>query len=125
MEEIKCSLCKRVYTGDHCTYCFTTVDVPNWKDPKTWPLEEQVKYVQSEALKLWQDRQTKYGPSNIAITGALGCYVRSQDKLARLGRVYKEGAKGTPDESIEDSWLDLMNYAMMGLMCHRGWWPGA
>jgi len=93
---------------------------PNYKD---FPLEVAVKDAYVAAYRIWRDRQAKYGPSNIAITGALGCYVRSQDKLARLSMVYKNGTKDTPDESIEDSWLDLLNYAMMGYLCHKGQWP--
>lgn len=89
------------------------------------PLEEDMKKIQAEAMKLWRSRQEKYGPTNIGRTGALGCYVRSNDKLARLHNVYMMGVGNMPDESIEDSWLDLMNYAMMGLACHRGVWPQA
>lgn len=79
----------------------------------------------NKAFAIWEQRQQKYGPSNISTTGALGCYVRSQDKLARLGRVYKDGVKDMPDESVNDSWLDLVNYAVMGYMCHNNLWPGA
>jgi len=97
-----------------------------WPMPTTWkeePLKNAVREAYAAAYRIWCDRQAKYGPSNIAITGALGCYVRSQDKLARLSMVYKNGTKDTPDESIEDSWLDLLNYAMMGYLCHKGQWP--
>lgn len=87
------------------------------------PLEVRVLGVQEQAYELWKDRQRKYGCTNISRTGALGCYVRGMDKLARLGHVYRDGAKDMPDESISDSWLDLMNYAMMGYMCHNGLWP--
>ena len=124
-DTILCTLCNQEYTEACCPRCFTNEAVTSWKDPNSWSLETRVQYVQGIAFKLWQDRQAKYGPTNIAITGALGCYVRSQDKLARLSRVYKEGAKDMPDESISDSWLDLMNYAMMGYMCENGLWPGA
>jgi hypothetical protein len=88
-------------------------------------LESKVLDVFTRAFHLWRDRQAKYGPTNIAGTGALGCYVRSCDKLARLRQVYlKNTGVNAPDETIVDSWLDLLNYAMMGLMCHEGDWPG-
>lgn len=90
------------------------------------PLELDVRMVMNMALALWKDRQAKYGPRNIAATGALGCYVRANDKLARLGRVYLEGKRTEmSDESINDSWLDLLNYALMGYMCENNLWPGS
>lgn len=84
--------------------------------------ENRVRKVMEKAFELWKDRQTKYGPSNIAATGAMGCYVRSVDKLARLKGVYLHGKTDTPDETISDSWLDLINYAVMGYMCHHDDW---
>jgi hypothetical protein len=28
------------------------------------------------------------------------------------------------DEPLEDTWKDLIGYSLMGLLCHRGLWPG-
>src|SRR5437773_793557 len=55
------------------------------------PLEAQFSAVLDQARALWRERQKKYGPTNIAATGALGCLVRSTDKLARLREVYING----------------------------------
>jgi len=76
-----------------------------------------------DAFKVFQDRQKKYGPNNIAKRREAGVLVRIDDKLARLARVYLEGGKDTPDESVEDSWLDGINYFAIGLMLHRRAWP--
>jgi len=76
-----------------------------------------------DAFKVFQDRQKKYGPNNIAKRREAGVLVRIDDKLARLAHVYLEGGKDTPDESVEDSWIDLCNYGAIGLLCHRGAWP--
>lgn len=90
------------------------------------PLEQEVLGVLNKAFELWKDRQAKYGPRNIAATGALGCFVRANDKLARLGRVYLEGKRTEmSDESVNDSWLDLLNYALMGYMTENNLWPGS
>jgi hypothetical protein len=86
-------------------------------------LEQKVLSALSTAYALWKNRQKKYGPQNIAFTGAQGCFVRSLDKLSRLRGVYLENRPDMPDESIEDSWLDLLNYALMGYMCHKKEWP--
>ena len=86
-------------------------------------LELQVLKVMAEAFALWKERHRKYGPRNIGMFGATGCVVRCGDKVARLALVYlKEQGAEAQDESVEDSWLDLLNYAAMGLTCHRGMW---
>jgi hypothetical protein len=87
-------------------------------------LEVEMIRILTRAFRLWQDRQLKYGRGNIARTGAVGCYIRCEDKLARLNGVYVKGRKDMPDESISDSWLDLLNYAMMGYASHHNIWPG-
>ena len=67
-----------------------------------------------------------YGPMNIA--GAPGgpmngLRVRMYDKLARLNNLIDTG--DTPNyESIEDTLLDLANYAIIGLLVQRGQWEG-
>ena len=77
-----------------------------------------------EIFSLWKERQAKYGPSNIAAFGEVGCLVRGHDKMARLRRALMDNLGAVmPDESVEDSWKDLTNYAVMGLVCRRGQWP--
>lgn len=77
-----------------------------------------------ECFSIWKERHRKYGRGNIAEFGATGCLIRSADKKARLREFYIGGKTETPDESIEDSWKDAANYALMGLLCHRKLWPG-
>ena len=67
-----------------------------------------------------------YGPMNIsgAPGGPMnGLRVRMYDKLARLNNLVDTG--DTPNyESIEDTLLDLANYAIIGLLVQRGQWEG-
>lgn len=89
-------------------------------------LEEAVLRRSIRAYRLWQERQLKYGEGNIARHGALGCLIRDTDKTARLEEFYLHGRKDNmPDESVVDSWLDKVNYALMGLICFEGDWPGS
>lgn len=71
------------------------------------------------------DKQADYGPSNInnAHGGPInGLLVRIGDKFERLKNLYSSEDK--PNfESIEDSFKDLANYAIIGLMVQRGKWP--
>lgn len=77
-------------------------------------------------LRVFKQRQRKYGRENIAESGASGVRVRTADKLARLKQLYVagKGAEST-DESVQDTWLDVGNYGFIGLMVHMGTWPGA
>jgi hypothetical protein len=71
-------------------------------------------------------KHADYGPMNIAGApgGAMnGLRVRMYDKLARLNNLVDTG--DTPNyESIEDTLIDLANYAIIGLLVQRGQWEG-
>lgn len=71
------------------------------------------------------DKQEDYGPLNIARApgGPLnGLRVRIYDKVARINNLIDTGA--TPNnESLEDSFTDLANYAVIALMVLNGTWP--
>ena len=69
-----------------------------------------------------------YGPYNIAHApgGATnGLLVRMHDKMERLKNLYYNRKGNTPNyESIEDTYKDLANYAIIGLLVQRGQWEG-
>ena len=66
-----------------------------------------------------------YGPTNISLSpgGPLnGLRVRMHDKTARINHLIDSGA--TPEnESLRDSFLDLLNYSAIALMVLDGNWP--
>ena len=71
------------------------------------------------------DKQVDYGPNNInnAHGGPInGLLVRIGDKFERLKNLFSTGKKPN-HESIEDSFKDLANYAIIALMVERGTWP--
>jgi hypothetical protein len=78
-----------------------------------------------ELLDILFKKHDDYGPMNIAGApgGAMnGLRVRMYDKLARLSHL---GDNDTPNyESIEDTLIDLANYAIIGLLVQRGQWEG-
>jgi hypothetical protein len=78
-----------------------------------------------ELLGILYKKHEDYGPMNIAGApgGAMnGLRVRMYDKLARLSHL---GDNDTPNyESIEDTLIDLANYAIIGLLVQRGQWEG-
>lgn len=83
--------------------------------------EEMLLRISSEATGLCVAKQKDYGPANIAAFGEIGVLIRLNDKFERLKNLIKTG-KSPKNESIEDTWIDLANYAMIGLAVHRGWW---
>lgn len=88
-------------------------------------LEQIVVEVMGEYFELWKKKQRSYGPHNIGAFGSRGCLIRANDKIQRLRRHYFLNTDvSLSNETIEDTWLDLLGYALMGLVCERGQWPG-
>jgi hypothetical protein len=77
------------------------------------------------AGNLLLSKHKDYGPTNISKSpgGPLnGLRVRMWDKTARLNHLIDSGA--TPEnESLRDSFLDLLNYSAIALMVLDGKWP--
>ena len=80
-------------------------------------------FVEAEALLL--KKHCDYGPTNIsrAPGGAInGLRVRMHDKTARINHLFDSGA--TPEnESLRDSFIDLLNYSAIALMVLDNKWP--
>jgi hypothetical protein len=87
---------------------------------------DDAKVIVNSLLQTLYDKHKDYGPMNIA--GAPGgpmngLRVRMYDKLARLNNLIDTG--DTPKyESIEDTLVDLANYAIIALLVQRGQWEG-
>jgi hypothetical protein len=68
-------------------------------------------------------KQQDYGPHNISKFGLAGLLVRINDKFERLCNLIQN--KLDPEnEPIEDSFLDLSNYAVIGRLIRQGKWGG-
>lgn len=86
--------------------------------------ESAVAHTFQECLDLLMSKHKDYGPKNIseAPGGALnGLRVRMHDKLARINNLY-DSASNPEHESLEDSFKDMANYAIIGLLVLRGKW---
>ena len=78
-----------------------------------------------ECVQLFDTKQQDYGSNNISSSGELGIAVRLQDKVSRMQNLLlKElkGEDGINHESLEDTFKDAANYAMIGLLLKRGLW---
>ena len=73
------------------------------------------------ASKLFDRKHSDYGKSNISISGQIGIVVRMFDKLARIQNLLDKEDEPN-EESLEDSWVDLMNYAGIGMLLQNNKW---
>jgi hypothetical protein len=76
---------------------------------------EQLKTIQNNALELFAKKNADYGDA-FAKYGVIGVLMRIQDKLQRAVSITKNGVNLVNDEGIQDTLLDLHNYAAMALM---------
>ena len=95
------------------------------------PEDEQVAY---RFIRRWLERalpaatlalnkQLDYGPGNIAMTGVYGLAVRLSDKVARLLNLSAGGrSPRVRDESLRDTFEDVLNYAVFGIMLLNDEW---
>lgn len=95
----------------------------NYPEPAD-SFEVSVAHTFQELLDLLLSKHKDYGPRNIsdAPGGAVnGLRVRMHDKLARINNLVDSG-KEPEHESLEDSFKDMANYAIIGLLVLRGKW---
>jgi hypothetical protein len=99
----------------------------NWETrqpPSADSFEVSVAHTFQELLDLLLSKHKDYGPKNISDSpgGPVnGLRVRMHDKLARINNLVDNG-KEPEHESLEDSFKDMANYAIIGLLVLRGKW---
>lgn len=75
--------------------------------------------------KLFDSKQVDYGSQNVSLNGELGVMVRCTDKISRMRNILLKKLKGDTEinhESLEDTYRDLANYGVIGLMVNKGIW---
>ena len=98
--------------------------------PKTL---EKFKEIQVEQLELFCKKQLDYGPSNIGLGKAqpekghdirlssMGVGIRMQDKISRFLNLSMND-KEPNHESLDDTLIDIANYAIMALIVRDKKW---
>lgn len=92
------------------------------KEPDVFDLAVWETY--DELAELLLKKHNDYGSKNISESpgGPLnGLRVRMHDKLARINNLI-DNDKKPENESLEDSFKDMANYAIIGLLVMRGKW---
>ena len=87
---------------------------------------EEIIRVALECIELFDLKQQDYGSSNIGISGEVGVQVRLQDKVSRMRhllekRMREPGVK-VNNESLGDTYQDVANYGMIGMLLDRDLW---
>lgn len=80
-----------------------------------------------ECKRVLLKKNRDYGTKNISQSpgGALnGIRVRMHDKVARINNLIDTN-RDPENESLRDSFLDILNYAAIAMMVLDGDWPGA
>ena len=83
---------------------------------------EKFKAITEEMVKLYEVKNKNYGNSfdkSLDEDGLLVSKIRLGDKLSRFSSLLKANSIGTKEESIEDTLIDLANYAVMTLKWMR------
>lgn len=96
-----------------------------WTEEASPQFDLDVYEIIDELYLLLLDKHHDYGPKNIAGSpgGPLnGLRVRMWDKIARINHLIDNNVDAK-NESLEDSYKDLANYAVIALMVLRGKWP--
>ena len=113
--------------GDHLEIAFDEIGA---KYPET--IKKFID-IQDDMLILFCKKQADYGPSNIGMgksvldtdedvkRSLLGLSVRLNDKVQRLLNLTLND-KDPNNESVEDTLIDIANYAVMSILCMKKVW---
>lgn len=102
---------------------------------KEYPeLSEEFKKIQQEQYEMFASKHLDYGLSNIALGGDIvnnegdkkfsltGLAIRLTDKVSRLRNLMVNGKNYVEGEGMEDTFIDVANYGIIGLLVGRNQW---
>ena len=96
-------------------------------------LSDEFKNIQSEMYEMFARKHMDYGLNNIALGGDLtnaedkkfsltGLAIRLTDKISRLKNLLINGKNYVRGEGMEDTFIDIANYGIIGLLVGRDKW---
>lgn len=80
----------------------------------TWMVREHV-------TRTLVKKQSDYGHENISRFGRGGLLVRCHDKMARLKNLHLVRNAKASNESVTDTYLDIIGYSAIGMLWEREW----
>ena len=96
-------------------------------------LAEEYKRIGMEMYQMFAAKHMDYGLNNIALGGDLtnkedkkfsltGLAIRLTDKISRLKNLLINGKNYVKGEGMEDTFIDIANYGIIGLLVGRDKW---
>ena len=96
-------------------------------------LSEEYKRISEEMYEMFARKHMDYGLNNIALGGDLtnaedkkfsltGLAIRLTDKISRLKNLLVNGKNYVKGEGMEDTFIDIANYGIIGLLVGRDKW---
>ena len=96
-------------------------------------LSEEYKRISEEMYEMFARKHMDYGLNNIALGGNLtnpedkkfsltGLCIRLTDKISRLKNLLINGKNYVKGEGMEDTFIDIANYGIIGLLVGRDKW---
>ena len=85
--------------------------------------KRDVNTILDASFRIGVAKNRDYGTLNILRYGVIGIIVRINDKIERVSNLMKDGnVAQVADEKIEDTLMDMVNYATYGIMLCNGIW---
>jgi hypothetical protein len=97
-------------------------------------LSEEFQKIQEEQYEMFARKHLDYGLNNIALGGDIvnnsddkqfsltGLCIRLTDKISRLKNLLVNGRSFVEGEGMEDTFIDIANYGIIGLLVGRDKW---
>ena len=97
-------------------------------------LSKEFKQIQEEMYEMFARKHMDYGLNNIALGGDIlnnkedktfsltGLCIRLTDKISRLKNLLINGRSFVKGEGMEDTFIDIANYGIIGLLVGRDKW---
>ena len=96
-------------------------------------LADEFRQIQKEMYEMFARKHMDYGLNNIALGGDLnnnddkkfsltGLCIRLTDKISRLKNLLINGRSFVKGEGMEDTFIDIANYGIIGLLVGRNKW---
>ena len=102
---------------------------------KEYPeLSDEFMIIQKEQYEMFARKHMDYGLNNIALGGDIvnnnddkqfsltGLCIRLTDKISRLKNLLVNGRSFVEGEGMEDTFIDIANYGIIGLLVGRNKW---
>ncbi len=97
-------------------------------------LSKEFKNIQKEMYEMFARKHMDYGLNNIALGGDIvnnsddkqfsltGLCIRLTDKISRLKNLLINGRSFVEGEGMQDTFIDIANYGIIGLLVGRDKW---